>query len=533
MAKDRVVIPGIPTDAARVIIDRMREQDERLALLERKAGRPGIVTADVAAKVGEFLNIEGPADLITVILPESTQARRNARITLAFRNSNPVRIVAVNGTVNGDAFVLNDRPGTYDAICDGLGGWSVQVGVSEAGSGAGGGGGGGGVTYGTPVSVGIANADGVATSVARSDHVHKDRIATGSADGYLSRFVYANSGSAAVGTTFAGETVAAVPASWTTSADVPDGNWLEFDPIGGGGGGAAGAAVQTSGGASFASGGGGGGGGAKHPTVRLSRADVLAQLPLAFTLSLGGAGGTAVAQAVNGGTTGTNGVSGVTSTVVGATLSIEFGAGGGGAGGVNGGAAGGWGGGGGGILGSAGVASATATGGNPLPGLVGAAATVAGFSTFGGAGGGDDVTGGANQPGGTSLFGGAGGGGGGKAAASGGAALIGAVGGFSVYGAGGGGGGGSATETGAPASIGGGAGGAGGVGAPQRGGAGGAGGASAQAAASSTATAGAPGAFPGGGGGGGGAALSTTSGTATSGAGGAGGDAALVITAFA
>ncbi len=133
MAKDRIVIPGIPTDAARVIIDRMREQDERLALLERKAGRPGIVTADVAAKVGEFLNIEGPAELITVILPEATQARRNARITLAFRNDNPVRIVAVNGTVNRVPFVLNNLPGTYDAISDGLGGWSVQVGVTEDG----------------------------------------------------------------------------------------------------------------------------------------------------------------------------------------------------------------------------------------------------------------------------------------------------------------------------------------------------------------------------------------------------------------
>ncbi len=141
MARDRAVIPGIPTDAARVIIDRMRAQEERIALLERKGGRAGIVATDTAAKVGELLNIEAPTAGLTIVLPQATQALRNARITLAFRNSNPVRIVSVLGTVNGEEFVLNDRAGTYDAICDGLGGWSVQVGVTDAGSGAGGGGG--------------------------------------------------------------------------------------------------------------------------------------------------------------------------------------------------------------------------------------------------------------------------------------------------------------------------------------------------------------------------------------------------------
>jgi hypothetical protein len=134
MSKDRIVIPGIPTDAARVIIDRIRQNEDRLALLERTSGRPGIVSSDTAAVVGEFLNIAGRSDeLISIILPEPTQARRNARVTLAFRNEHDVRIVAVNGTVNGAPFVLNNLPGTYDAICDGLGGWAVQVGVTEEG----------------------------------------------------------------------------------------------------------------------------------------------------------------------------------------------------------------------------------------------------------------------------------------------------------------------------------------------------------------------------------------------------------------
>lgn len=139
--RDRMFLPGIPKDTARVIIERDQAFDERLRALERKEGRPGIVTSDVSARIGEFLNIEGQDSLITVSLPESTQARRNGRVTMAFRNSKAVRIVAIAGTVNGAAFVLNDRPGTYDAIADGLGGWAVQVGVSEEGSGAGGGGG--------------------------------------------------------------------------------------------------------------------------------------------------------------------------------------------------------------------------------------------------------------------------------------------------------------------------------------------------------------------------------------------------------
>jgi hypothetical protein len=134
MSKDRIVIPGIPTDAARVIIDRIRQNEDRLALLERTSGRPGVVSSDTNATVGEFLNIAGRSDeLITIILPEPTQARRNARVTLAFRNEHEVRIVAIQGTVNGAAFVLNNLPGTYDAICDGLGGWAVQVGVTEEG----------------------------------------------------------------------------------------------------------------------------------------------------------------------------------------------------------------------------------------------------------------------------------------------------------------------------------------------------------------------------------------------------------------
>ncbi len=135
-------IPGTDRDLARVIEEIRRDHEDRLKALERKGGRAGVVLDDTAAKIGEFLNIEGSSsETITIVLPESTQARRNARVTLAFRNENPVRIVAVNGTVNGLPFVLNDRPGTYDAICDGLGGWAVQVGVSEDGSGAGGGGG--------------------------------------------------------------------------------------------------------------------------------------------------------------------------------------------------------------------------------------------------------------------------------------------------------------------------------------------------------------------------------------------------------
>lgn len=135
MAQRRDRIPGIPVDAERNINQVTGALDSRLKRLELKRGRAGIVTSDTSAKPGEFLNVEAPASGLTVMLPAPTPALLDARVTLCFRNTNPVRLVALSGgLVNRLAFVINTSVGTFEAICDGLGGWAVETGLSASGS---------------------------------------------------------------------------------------------------------------------------------------------------------------------------------------------------------------------------------------------------------------------------------------------------------------------------------------------------------------------------------------------------------------
>lgn len=585
MAKDRIVIPGIPKDAARVIIERLREAEDRLAQLERKGGRPGVVTTDTVAKVGELLNIEGPSgETITIVLPESTQRRRNARVTLAFRNSNPVRIVCVGGTVNGEAFVLNDRPGTYDATCDGLGGWYVQVGVSDEGSGAGGGGGGGGsvtfgvpgsvsletaaaegvaataarsdhvhsTTAGTPVAVALANAEGSAATFARSDHVHRDRIPTGSEDGFLSRRVYANASSVKVGTTFMGVVVEAIPASFTDIDDFGDGGLFRIGLAPPGGSGTSG----RRGTATASAGGNAAGGGGAFREIWVSRAQLVTLLAagaISTSVGLGGAAVTGPTSSATSYTTNNAGNNGSGPAVFGPWSCYQ------GAGGKAGASSGSAraGGGGGGMLsaGTGGDTTSTAsTGGEPMPGTA-TNSTAGNLTTLYGGGSCGAATGTVAFKGGSSVWGGAAGGSG---SATGTASI---EGGDSEHGAAGGGSGGRANGAGADA------GGAGGVTAGRSsraaagaadtgsgariggdgadgadatdvwrglgdGGAGGGGASSSNAAA--TGGNGGDGGFPGGGGGGGGTASAQAAGqTSTGGDSGAGGDGLIIIEAYA
>jgi hypothetical protein len=134
MTNRRNRIPGVAPDAERNIAALVTQLDDRLRVLERRSGRAGVVEQDTAAKVGEFLNIEAPAAGLTIVLPQPVPALRNARVTLNFRNANPVRIVSILGEVNGFPFVINDVTGTFDAVCDGLDGWNVQTGVSPEGN---------------------------------------------------------------------------------------------------------------------------------------------------------------------------------------------------------------------------------------------------------------------------------------------------------------------------------------------------------------------------------------------------------------
>lgn len=138
MTQRRRRIPGIPADAERTIDKLAGDLDGRLKKLERKPGRAQVVIADAVAHVGEFLNIEGtyvasPGFGTTIILPEPTAAIRGDAVGLNFRNSNRVRIVSLNGLVNGIPAVISNARGSTIAICNGLDGWELSQSITVDG----------------------------------------------------------------------------------------------------------------------------------------------------------------------------------------------------------------------------------------------------------------------------------------------------------------------------------------------------------------------------------------------------------------
>lgn len=131
---DRIIIPGLSNEQNRALQAVFQKFDDEISELKREKGRAGVIEHDYSAKAGEFLNIEAPSAGLTITLPKSTQRLRNARVTMSFRNENPVRIVVTLGLINREAFVINTAIGTFDAVCDGIGGWSVMAGVTSSGS---------------------------------------------------------------------------------------------------------------------------------------------------------------------------------------------------------------------------------------------------------------------------------------------------------------------------------------------------------------------------------------------------------------
>jgi hypothetical protein len=132
MARKR--IPGLTPESERAVNALLQELDERILRLETKPGRPGVLTTNTVAREGEFLTFEAPATGLQCVLPTPTAANRNARVTLSFKNANPVRLTCLKGTINRANFVINSAPGTIECICDGDTGWSVDTGLSSSGS---------------------------------------------------------------------------------------------------------------------------------------------------------------------------------------------------------------------------------------------------------------------------------------------------------------------------------------------------------------------------------------------------------------
>lgn len=117
--------------------------------------------------------------------------------------------------------------------------------------------------------------DGWAPEVGRPGAIEP---ATGSADGFLQRIIL---------------TPADDGLTWNDPDDIPPGNALDFCGTGAGAGGRSGALNATNGSPISAQGGPGGGGGYRTPWFRFSRAFLIAQLPITFTIPSGGTGGAA------------------------------------------------------------------------------------------------------------------------------------------------------------------------------------------------------------------------------------------------
>jgi hypothetical protein len=520
-------IPGLDAKGEAGLAAVFTRFDKRLGEMERKPTQRKIQSRDFFAREGETITIEAPARGLNATLVRASKFNKGARVTFIQLTAAPVIFRAVSGLVNGKASVKSNAPGTYDAVSDGRNGWSLSQGITEQGVvGA----------EGTPGAVGATGPAGPPGATGASGGGGSP--GTGSDDGYLSRIVYVNAASARIGTTFAGVTCEATPGSWTTDADIPDGNWFDVRVAGPAGGGAG--AGQSEGKM-----GPGGGGGARMPPRLFSRADLVAMLPITITCGLGGAGG-AGRQNINlvdiiAGASGSNGSS--------ASVFGPISAGAGSGGGFNAGRHGGCGGG----VESAPTpttATTAAIGGAPaitigLGGIylegAGHPNTSAGGGTglaavHGGASGGS-INGGAEgaNPGGRSVFGGGGGGSGRSTDLSLGAGASGGDGGgrwtTSSQTGGGGAGGPGVSNSSTPAAASAGADGD----IDHNGNGGGGGGSSDGNTTVMTGGAGGAGGFPGGGGGGGGATriVSAASRTITNGSGAAGADGCVIITAYA
>lgn len=365
--------------------------------------------------------------------------------------------------------------------------------------------------------------------------------------GYVSRRVYANAASPAIGLMYAGVIIQAA-VTFTTADQLPPGDNFIVDVFASGGSAASGRAVNA---VTTDVPGGAGGAGAAHHRCQYSRAELIAALPIVMTIPLGPVGGAAVTDSTGDYPVNNPGIGGAQCSF--GTLLTAFGGGGGGSSTgvpISTQACGGAGGG----IHSTGAGSTTTAsppaGGGPL----GAANTensgwggaggpsgngqAGNKSVWGGASGGNcriAVTSGQGGIGGDTTYGCAGGAGGScrnpvnatpANGASGGVSnfplnTTRAVGGTGVHGAGV-----QTASDGAPGATG---------TYPHGGNGGAAGGDAVATGAGGTAIGGAggKGGFPGGGGGGGGpAARNASGGSSTSGRGGDAGDACIIITGF-
>ena len=355
-----------------------------LKAITRSFGDVSVAITTYRATAGETKRVSPPAAGMGLVLPSPSPENRGSRISIFIENPEGLLRVFVapnagnDATVNGQEMVSFADEGLVVFESNGVNRWNAIAGTFVG--------------------------------------------ATGAANGYASLNVY---------------TSASSPITYTTAADIPAGNIFTLHFSGPGGGGGAGASAC---GSTVPRGGGGGAGGARLPPIVVSRAALIAMLPVVITLPAGGAGGTGVARTAAGITVGADGAVASADATISANGVAVYTAfrGGGGSGGND--ASDGSGGGGGGLF-TAGTTSTTVgtAGGRPLPGSAASTLAVAtNTSTFGGGFGANSAT--ASSVGGPSVYGG-GGGGASFSSAS-------AAGGQTAYGGSGGGAGGVGNDVG-------------------------------------------------------------------------------------
>lgn len=132
---ERSPIDGLSKEANQTLLDRISELERRLEQLELGPPAAGPVTRDVAAVEGQTLNLDPPFAGLTVALPEARGSNAGAQIFFFQRTSNPVRIQAIKGTVNGKPQLISNMAGYYAAVSDGVSGWSLPAFIAPGGIG--------------------------------------------------------------------------------------------------------------------------------------------------------------------------------------------------------------------------------------------------------------------------------------------------------------------------------------------------------------------------------------------------------------
>jgi hypothetical protein len=124
--------------------------------------------------------------------------------------------------------------------------------------------------------------DGWAPSVGKGEPGDDAPIGADNDTGYLARYVFVNPASTRLSTSHLGVTCQATT-TWTTAAQIPQGNLFDVQVAGAGGGGAGGGTTEGGSGP-------GGGGGARRRRW-FSRAELISMLPIVLTAGLGGTRG--------------------------------------------------------------------------------------------------------------------------------------------------------------------------------------------------------------------------------------------------